>query len=481
MYRRICTRYVQFEIGYATLIRSGNFGHKLKAVKYASTLRERVRPMDEIKDVKELDRLLELVRDRSDPAMKSVMPMRSPQLWIESLRTGKTPQPAPTLELADGASQLAPRPMHYSYSEFVIPFSSNPLVLEQYTNAKGGIRTGKLMEDLDALAGGVAYKHLMKPGVAELTGSINDRGFYIVTASVERLDMLSPLTPKNVKDLRLSGQVIYTGRSSMEVVVKMEALGQDNAEETIMLGRFTMVCLDAFTNKARPVNPLIPMTEDEKKLYAMGEGSLSSTFVMVPDALHQRSRPEDNFAVNNLLIRHHHRPKRRLVCITFTSNMAMAPDVAMVLSQYLSERLCSRTRCKCTHSNERYLMRLAYELGYSNASIFTRVPLRFLSLDEITFKHPVPIGSVLRLKSRIGHTIPTGTSSVHVAVEASVIDQETGEERVTNDFRFTWGTPEHKFGRIVVPKTYEEAMLWIEAGRALQIGSEIRGIRDLVE
>jgi acyl-coenzyme A thioesterase 9 len=49
---------------------------------------------------------------------------------------------------------------------------------------------------------------------------------------------------------------------------------------------------------------------------------------------------------------------------------------------------------------------LAYELGYSNAAVFTRGPLRFLSLDEITFKHPVPIGSVVRLKSRIAHTVP---------------------------------------------------------------------------
>jgi acyl-coenzyme A thioesterase 9 len=57
-------------------------------------------------------------------------------------------------------------------------------------------------------------------------------------------------------------------------------------------------------------------------------------------------------------------------------------------------------------------MRLAYELGYSNASIFTRGVLRFLSLDEITFKHPVPIGCVLRLKSRIAHTVPTAMSSV---------------------------------------------------------------------
>lgn len=53
------------------------------------------------------------------------------------------------------------------------------------------------------------------------------------------LDMLRPLDP--VRDLRLSGQVIYTGRSSIEVAVKMEALGNDDAEETIMLGRINTV------------------------------------------------------------------------------------------------------------------------------------------------------------------------------------------------------------------------------------------------
>lgn len=42
------------------------------------------------------------------------------------------------------------------------------------------------MEDLDSLAGGVAYKHLMEPGVSKLTGSVAERGFYVVTASVDR-------------------------------------------------------------------------------------------------------------------------------------------------------------------------------------------------------------------------------------------------------------------------------------------------------
>lgn len=68
----------------------------------------------------------------------------------------------------------------------MLPFASDSTIFEQYTNVHGGIRVGKLMEDLDALAGGVAYKHLLETGVSKLTGSIDDRGFYIVTASVER-------------------------------------------------------------------------------------------------------------------------------------------------------------------------------------------------------------------------------------------------------------------------------------------------------
>ena len=46
--------------------------------------------------------------------------------------------------------------------------------------------------------------------------------------------MLASLYP--VRDIRLSGQVVYAGKSSMEVGVKMEALSADGKEETIMLG-----------------------------------------------------------------------------------------------------------------------------------------------------------------------------------------------------------------------------------------------------
>jgi acyl-coenzyme A thioesterase 9 len=46
--------------------------------------------------------------------------------------------------------------------------------------------------------------------------------------------MLAPLDPS--RDLRISGQVIYTGHSSMEVAVKMETIGKDLPEETVLIG-----------------------------------------------------------------------------------------------------------------------------------------------------------------------------------------------------------------------------------------------------
>lgn len=99
--------------------------------------------------------------------------------------------------------------------------------------------------------------------------------------------MLSALYP--VRDLRLSGQVIYVGKSSMEIAVRMEALNADRSEQTVMLGklcsakrcnmlinslagRFCMVCRDSKTQKARPVNPLILSTLEDEKLYRIGEG-----------------------------------------------------------------------------------------------------------------------------------------------------------------------------------------------------------------
>jgi len=43
---------------------------------------------------------------------------------------------------------------------YVLPFASNVALRDQYVNAFGGIRVGKIFEDLDAFAAELAYVHV---------------------------------------------------------------------------------------------------------------------------------------------------------------------------------------------------------------------------------------------------------------------------------------------------------------------------------
>ncbi|TFK69794.1 Thioesterase/thiol ester dehydrase-isomerase [Pluteus cervinus] len=394
------------------------------------------------------------------------MPLRTPALWSETLLTTSPPPEAD--QRPEGSSFVhdhTPRSMHDSYSELVLPFGSSPEFLEGYTNAAGGIRTGKLMENLDSLAGSIAYKHMLGPGINTL-GPISERGFYLVTASVDRLDMFAPLNPK--RDLKLSGQVIYTGRSSMEVAVRMETIGTDiKANETVLLGRFCMVCRDAFTHSSKPVNPLTISTPEENVLYSMGKQMKQRRSTVALQSLSKvPPSSEEAEDLHTYFLQH--------------GQKAASESRVWMGDTRIENTLLMFPQERNVHQKifGGYLMRLAYELGITNAIMFTRHPVEFLSLDGISFARPVPIGSILRLTSHILHTKLGNKHDllVHVGVEAKVVDPKTGSEQMTNDFRFTWHQPH--IGAppmMVVPKTYKEAMLWLEGRRALEFGAEIRG------
>jgi acyl-coenzyme A thioesterase 9 len=77
------------------------------------------------------------------------MPMRTPILWSEALLKQTVPESAPSGSgfappaFSDLEDPLRPRNMHDSHSELILPFGSEFEILEQYTNASGGVRTGK--------------------------------------------------------------------------------------------------------------------------------------------------------------------------------------------------------------------------------------------------------------------------------------------------------------------------------------------------
>jgi acyl-coenzyme A thioesterase 9 len=74
-------------------------------------------------------------------------------------------------------------------------------------------------------------------------------------------------------DLKIGGAVAWVGRSSMEIRMEVNQpidaiTGEDNIA---LVANFTFVARDSQTQKAAPVNYLVPEREEEKHLYALGE------------------------------------------------------------------------------------------------------------------------------------------------------------------------------------------------------------------
>lgn len=163
-------------------------------------------------------------------------------------------------------AMLKPKRMQDSYIELYLPFTEDPELLEKYIATSGLIRLGKVLEDLDGLAGTISYQHALggRPGDA------SSAPIYIVTASVDRLDLLAPLTAD--ANYRLSGHVIYVGSSSMEVFVSIEQLTEPMRPNKICLtGRFTMAARNVHTQSSQRIAPLVLETDAEKALFSMGE------------------------------------------------------------------------------------------------------------------------------------------------------------------------------------------------------------------
>lgn len=112
--------------------------------------------------------------------------------------------------------------MHQSYSvlaQVVLPMQANPA---------GNIHGGEIMKLMDSAAGVAAQKH----------SHTN-----VVTARVEELNFKKPVLVGELVTCR--AQVIYAGRSSMEVFVTVESENTMTDKKQIALTAFfTMVSLD---------------------------------------------------------------------------------------------------------------------------------------------------------------------------------------------------------------------------------------------
>ncbi|XP_058739983.1 acyl-coenzyme A thioesterase 2, chloroplastic-like isoform X3 [Vicia villosa] len=353
-------------------------------------------------------------------------------------------------------SELVTRTPSQSRTGILYNFSSDFVLREQYRDPWNDVRIGKLLEDLDALAGTISVKHCSDE-------DSTTRPLILVTASVDKIVLKKPITV-NI-DLTIVGSVIWVGHSSMEIQLEVtqSKQGDDDSDSIVLTANFIFVARDSKTGKAAPVNRLSPETAREKLLFEQAEAR---------NNLKKRKRGGDKKDLEN-------GEEKKLKDLLaegriFCDMPALADrDSILLRDTSLENSLLCQPQQRNIHGRifGGFLMNRAFELAFSTAYAFAGLVPYFLEVDHVDFLRPVDVGDFLRLKSCVLYTELHDPDQplINVEVVAHVTRPELRSSEVSNTFHFSFTVrPEAKAMkngfklRNVVPATEEEARRILE-------------------
>ena len=344
-------------------------------------------------------------------------------------------------------SPLLERSPRESRLEKFYLFSSDLELREEYSNFFGGLRIGKLLEDLDLVAGKVAYSHTQGW----------ERKLSIYTAACDRIDLIGALP--NTSDLRLLASVNWVGRSSLEVGVKILS-GTENQWKRVARAFFIMV--SRRDGLASEVNSLNLETQEEQRRFKEGqkrqnlrrEMSLHHILNVAPsekesDLLHDLFLKIRQGSISGVIMEKTLRQSTRL----------MHPQFRNIHNKIFGG----------------YLMRESFELAWNITYLYCQQRPHFLCVDHMYFFKPVEIGSIL---SFTGQVIYTSAKALMVEVTAEVIEPVTGISDITNISYYTFSARNEAGDSLkitpIIPKTYEEGLKYLDGSKRFQMGEEAR-------
>ncbi|GAB4824236.1 hypothetical protein N2152v2_011282 [Parachlorella kessleri] len=324
------------------------------------------------------------------------------------------------------------------------PFSSDLILREHYRSPWGEVRLGRVLEDLDSLAGYVAYDHCDD-------GDATTRPPLLVTAAVEAIHFRASSRLGLQEDMQVSGRVVWTGRSSLDVCMELQQAGR---RELIAL--FTFAARDGLSLKAHPINQLQPQNPEDRRWceerQRVAEERKAARAAAQPtgEALHTGTQQQRQWAEDLL---EQGRTKADLVALADPHSILM-PETG------LENTFTCMPQQRNMHGRVfgGFLMRRAYELAHSTAYLFAGTRPQAVEVGEISFQKPVDVGDLIKFKSCVLHAWQAaqdpGKGFARVQVQASVTQPEKLHRYVTNtfnfDFSFTLRTDQD--GQPVLPK-----------------------------
>ncbi|KAL6548689.1 Acyl-coenzyme A thioesterase 4, mitochondrial [Orobanche gracilis] len=352
-------------------------------------------------------------------------------------------------------SELITKTPSRSRTSVLYKFSSDYVLREQYRNPWNEIRLGKLLEDLDALAGTISFKHCSSE-------DSSTRPLILVTASVDKMVLRKPIRLDT--DLTIMGAVTWVGRSSMEIqleVTQPSRESSDPSDALALTANFTFVARDSKTGKSTIINQISPETEREKLLCEEAEQRNKSRKEKKGE-LKKKINDEEMKRLDEML------SEGRVFC----DMPALADrDSILIKDTCLQNSLMCQPQQRNIHGRifGGFLMRRAFELAFATAYSFAGSAPCFLEVDHVDFLKPVDVGNFLRFNSCVLYTELENLTRpmINVEVVAHVMRPEHRSSEVSNKFYFTFTVHSDALRngqniRNVVPATEEEARRVIE-------------------
>lgn len=151
-----------------------------------------------------------------------------------------------------------------------------------------------------------------------------------------------------------------------------------------------------------------------------------------------------------------------------------------------------------------FLLKQTFEPAFCCAASFSHSRPNFVSLDPSTFENPVPVGSVLYLTATVAYTDPPVVTTremsskrferswkaqddrkasaksqhtrVQIRIDSKVRNIEHGETKPTGQFNYTFVVDKDIK---VMPRTYSEFMIWVDARRrAERVSGSTTGLEE---
>lgn len=350
--------------------------------------------------------------------------------------------------LPESQDELPGRRMLDSYDSAIIPIASDT---DRYITYDGGVRIGRLLEDMDIFAVHLVFKHVLNPRQKGLPGS----PLSIVTGLVDQIDFSGTLRPGS--NVRMSGHVTWVGRTSAESTLVLEQL-VDGDWVKITEALFVLVARDPLNRGAAFLNPLELENDEEKELFKKGEENKKRRYKISQDSLFKvpPSLPEQEIIHDFFINTVDHK------AMSFKARVKPENSVWFEDAKLKNLIICQpENRNRFNKIFGGFIMRQAFELAWANTYVFGKSRPFCMHMDDILFKAPVEVGQLLYFNSQICYT---EDNFIQTRVSAEVVNPKTGELSVTNVFHFTFQIIDRD-PPFIVPKTYHESMMYLTGRR----------------